>query len=887
MSRLKGWFLRVKRAANPKAFEAQMAEEMRAHLEMEAAAHRAAGEDDLTARRAAAVDFGPAEAYKEEIRDRRLSRPFAEMRLDACQALRLMRRHPGFSLAVIVTIGIAIGLNTAIFSAVNAILLQPVGLPNGDRLVTVADISFHRTMRGELSWPDYLAYRDRNQVFDGIEAGLQESVSLGENDLPTGQYNQMRVSTGLFDLIQTPPILGRSFNHADGRPGAEPVVLISHDLWQSRYGGADVVGRVVRVGGLPTTIIGVMPEDFKFPTDRDLWTPYVPEGVLGQRSLRELTLFALLKPGCTEAQANQDLARINRELVAEFPGEFDPKMIVLARNLPAAYMRDASNRTVLLFMAVGLVLAVACANVSNLTLSRGLARQREISMRAALGASRGRLVRQLLLESVLLGLAGGVLGLALAWLGTRGLELLAATGAELPYWVRFEIDPAVLLFLTLVSLLCSVLFGLLPAWRATRVDLNAVLKIGASPGATAREGRMVGVLTVLQFALSVTLLSGAGMLWRSSQELDDYNSMVPAARILTGSIKLPNKPGQTYVSAEARRRFATTLQTQLQALPGATHASLAAELPGLGARRSPIEIEGATAVPLDQAPRLSFIVQTPQHLETIGVALQVGRSFSPTDGRPGQEVAIVTAAFSRRYWPGESAIGKRFRFLTGKRAVPPGPWLEVIGECADFLENPTLPAPEPMAFVPFEQSPVAQFFILLRTAGDPVGLATAARETVQKLDPDVALVQLQPLPEALAELRWSARTFGLIFLIFAAAGLLTSAVGIYATVACATTRRTREIGIRMALGATAGQVVRLILSRGLLQMIVGIALGLWVGWQFVQLLRRTGLLFQLPSSAFGWMLALALFTMAIGFVACLLPARRATRVPPTEALRVE
>lgn len=884
MSALKGWLVRVRRAINPSAHEKQMAEEMRLHMELEAATRRAAGENPDEARRAAAVDFGHAEALKEQVRDRRLGRRLEETRQDLTQALRLMRRTPGFSAAVIVTIGIAIGLNTAIFAAVNAILLRQVDMPNGDRLVTVADISFHRTMRGELSWPDYLAYRDRNRVFEGIEAGLQESVSLGENDLPTGQYNLMRTSPGLFDLIRTPPALGRPFNPADGLPGAEPVVLVSHGLWQSRYGGANVVGRAVRVNGVPTTIVGVMPPNFKFPADRDLWIPYVPAGELAKRSLRELTLFALLKPGCTEAQANQDLARINRELIAEFPGELDPKMIVLARNLPAAYLRTARPRTILLFIAVGLVLAVACANVSNLMLSRGLARQREFSMRAALGASRGRLVRQLLLESVLLGLAGGALGLALALLGTRGLQRLAATGAELPYWVRIEIDPAVLLFLTLISLLCSVLFGLMPAWRSTRVDLNTVLKIGASPGATAREGRLVGLLTVLQFALSVTLLSGAGILWRSSQELDDYNSMVPATRILTGSIKLPNKPGQTYVPADARRRFVTALQTQLQALPGVTHASIAAQLPGLGARRSPIEIEGAAAVPADQAPRVSFIVQSPQHLETIGLALQAGRSISATDGRPGQEVALVTAAFSRRFWPGESAIGKRFRFLTANR---PGPWLEVIGECTDFLENPTLPAPAPMVLIPYEQTPVAQFYVLLRTAGDPVGLAAAAREAVRKLDPDVAVVQLRPLPDALDELRWSARTFGLLFLIFAAAGLLTSAVGIYATVACAASRRTREIGIRLALGATARQVVRLILSRGLRQMIAGITLGLLGGWFFVSLLRKAGLIFQLPSTGFLWMLALALFTMAIGLVACLLPARRATRVSPVESLRVE
>jgi putative ABC transport system permease protein len=885
MSRVKGWFLRVRRAVNPRAFEAQMADEMRQHLEMEAAAHRAAGEDDLRARRAAAIDFGAAEAYKEQIRDRRLGRWLAEARQDLVQALRLMRRTPGFSAAVIVTIGLAIGLNTAIFAAVNAVMLQPVDVPAGDRLVTVADISFHRTMRGELSWPDYLAYRDRNQVFDGIEAGFQESVSLGENDLPTGQYDLMRVSPGLFDLIRTPPILGRPFNPADGRADAEPVALIGHDLWQSRYGGADVVGRAVRINGVPATIIGVMPRNFKFPADRDLWMPYVPTGEFGKRSLRELTLFALLKPGLTEAQANQDLARINRELIAEFPGELDPKMIVLARNLPEAYLRAARPRTILLFIAVVLVLAVACANVANLMLSRGLARQREISMRAALGASRGRLVRQLLMESVLLGLAGGALGLALALLGTRGLQRLAATGAELPYWVHIEIDPAVLLFLTLVSILCSVLFGLMPAWRSTRVDLNSVLKNGASPGATSRESRLVGVMTVLQFALSVTLLSGAGMLWRSSQELDHYNTMVPATRILTGSIKLPNKPGQAYVPADTRRRFVTALQTQLQALPGVTHASIAAQLPGLGARRSAIEIEGTAAVPVEQAPRISFIVQSPQHLETVGLALREGRSISTTDGRPGQEVVIVTAAFTRRYWPGESAIGKRFRLLTANR--PPGPWMEIIGECTDFLENPTLPAPEPMALIPYEEAPVAQFYILLRTTGEPAGLAAAAREVVRKLDPDVAVVQLQPLPDALDELRWSSRTFGLVFLIFAVTGLLTSAVGIYATVACATSRRIREIGIRLALGATARQVVRLILSRGLQQMIAGVSLGLLGGWYFVQLLSKAGLIFQLPSGGFLWMLALALFAMAVGLVASLLPARRATRVSPVESLRVE
>lgn len=883
MSALKGWLVRIRRAINPTALEKQMAEEMRLHVEMEAAARRAAGENADEAGRAAAIDFGHVEALKEQVRDRRLGRYVAEFRQDLIHALRLMRRTPGFSAAVIVTIGLAIGINTAIFAVVNAILLQPVDLPDGDRLVTVADISFHRTGRAAISWPDYVAYRERNQVFAGIEAGFQESVSLGENDLPTGQYNLMRVSPGLFDLIQTPPAMGRPFNAADGLVGAEAVVLIGHHIWQSRYGGADVVGRAVRVNGIPTTIIGVMPPSFKFPADRDLWIPYVPTGQFAKRSLRELTLFALLKPGTTDVQANQDLARINRELIAEFPGEFDPKMVVLARSLPVSYMREARGRTILLFVAVGLVLAVACANVSNLMFSRGLARQREISMRAALGASRGRLVRQLLMESVLLGLAGGALGLALAGLGTRGLELLAATGAELPYWVRFEIDPSVLLYLTLTSLLCSAFFGLLPAWRSTRVDLNTVLKIGASPGATARESRLVGLLTVLQFAFSVMLLSGAGMLWRSSLEFDDYNPMVPAAEILTGSIQLANKPGQTYTSVEARRGFVTALQAELQAVPGVTHASMAAQLPGLGARRTALEIEGTAAVPVEQAPRVSFIIQTPQHLEAIGLALRAGRSISPTDGRPGQEVAVVTAAFSRRYWPGESAVGKRFRFLTPR----PTPWMEVIGECADFLENPTLSAPAPMVFVPYEQMPVSQFFILLRAAGDPAGLAAAAREAVRKFDPDVALAQLRPLPDALDGLRWDARTFGLVFLIFAVAGLLTSAVGIYATVACVTSRRTREIGIRMALGATARQVVRLILSRGLGQMTVGVSLGLLGGWKFVQLLHRTGLLFQLPSTGLPLMLALALCAAAVGLVACLLPARRATRVSPVESLRVE
>lgn len=883
MSALKGWLLRLRRAANPKAFEEQMAAEIQQHLEMEAAAHRAAGETDLQARRAAAVDFGPVEAYKEEVRDRRLGRCLTELRQDAGYALRLMRRNPGFSAAVIATIGLAIGLNTAIFAAVSPILLRPVDLPNGDRLVTVADISFHRTGRGAISWPNFVAYRDRNQVFERIEAGESESASLGDNEQPTGQYNLMRISPGLFDLIQIPPILGRPFNATDGQTGAEAVVLIGYHVWQSRYGGADVVGRAVRVNGIPTTIVGVMPPRFKFPTDRDLWIPYVPTGEFAQRSLRELTAFALLKPGITEAQANQDLARINRELISEFPGELDPKMVVLARNLPAAYLRDARPRTILLFMAVGLVLAVACANISNLMLSHGLARQREISMRAALGASRGRLVRQLLMESVLLGLAGGVLGFALALLGVRGLELLAATGAELPYWIRFEINFGVLLYLTLITLLCSVIFGLLPAWRSTRIDLNAVLKIGASPGATARESRLVGALTVLQFAFSVTLLSGAVILWRSSQEIDKFNPMIPAAQILTGSVQLLNKPGQAYASAEPRRQFASELQAQLQALPGVTFAAIGAHLPGLGARSSPVEIEGTAAVPAGQAPRVSYIIQGPQYLETVGLGMRAGRPISATDGGPGKEVAVVTAAFSRRYWPGESPIGKRFRLL----APRPGPWLEVVGECADFLENPTLVAPAPMVFIPYEHAAVGQFYVLLRTEGDPAGLAPAVRELVAKLDADVAVSLLRPLPAALDELRWSSRTFGMVFLIFAGAGLLTSAVGIYATVASAISRRTREIGIRLVLGASVRQVMRLVLSRSLSQMFIGVTLGLLVGWKFVQLLGRIGLYFQLPSTAVPLMLGLALFTITIGLVASFGPARRATRVPPTEALRVE
>ena len=807
------------------------------------------------------------------------------MKNDLRFAFRMIVTRPWFSAAVIITIALGIGINTTVFTLVNAVLFKPVPIPGGERIVTVynQDLTKPDSHWG-ISYPDFREYQTQNRTFDGLEAAQGHEAVISESGNPPERFRGMRISTGLFGLLKTPPILGRDFSPNDGKAGAPAVVLLGHSVWKNRYAGAlDVVGRSVRVNGAPATIVGVMPAGFKFPSNEELWMPLVPDAELEKRSNRSLTLFGLHRPNVSVEAANADLAVVASRLALQFP-DTNKNFGTLVRTFHETYNGDKIRLVFLMMLgAVAFVLLIACANVANMMLSRAISRAREIAVRAAMGATRWQLIRQLLVESVLLSTLGGLLGLGLCVGGVHAFDL-ATQDVGKPYWILFEMDYVVFAYFAALSVLSGVLFGLVPALRASRVDLNSTLKDGTPSGGSARGGRLTGALVVFQFALTVVLLAGAGMMMRSFFAAQSLNPFVRAESIFTARLQLPESKGERYAEPLSRRQFYEKLLPKLAALPGVTQVAATSNLPGLGSNTRDIEIEGRPNPDPKQPPRASVIVQTANYLSAIGLPLLTGRGLEEIDGDPGKEAAVVTRAFALRHWPNESAVGKRFRFVEKDKPVV---WLTVIGVSADIIQNSQDADTPPLVFISYRQEPWGWMALMVRTSSNPTLLAGPVRAAVQALDQDLPLFEVRSLPTALARERWFLTVFGTLFLVFALTGLLMASVGIYAVVAQSTSRRTREIGIRMALGATAAAIIRLVLSRGLGQLALGLVLGLAGAVAATRLMAKAGFLIQVSPNDPLVFTAITVLLVIIGVAACWLPARRAARIPPTEALRTE
>ena len=800
-------------------------------------------------------------------------------------AFRMLATHPWYSLAVVITLALGIGINTTVFTLVNAVLLKPVPIPGGDRIVTVStQIAAEPGHSSGVSYPDFTVYRDENRTFEGLEAARQMEAVINEPAIPPERYRAMQITPGLFDLLKTPPILGRDFSPDDARPGAPVVVLLGHAVWQSRYAGAaDVIGRSIRLNGSPATIIGVMPAGFRFPSNEDLWLSLSPTTELEKRDHRPLQLFGLLRPGVTLEQASADLAVISSRLATEFPVS-NQNLSALVRTFHQTYNGD-QIRTIFLMMlgAVFFVLLIACANVANMMLARAVTRSRDIAVRAAIGATRLQLVRQLLVESILLSCLGGLLGLGLTAIGVHAFDL-ATRDVGKPYWILFEIDYTVFAYFAAISISSGLLFGLVPALRSSRVDLNSTLKDGTPSAGSHQGGRLTGALVVFQFALTVVLLAGAGMMIRGFFAAQSINSFVRPESVFVARVQLPERAGERYHDAETRRQFYDQLLPRLVALPGVTHAAVSSNAPGLGSNTRPIEIDGRPNPDPTQPPRASMIVHSPGYLSAIGLPLLSGRMFNDTDGDPGKEAALVTREFAAKHWPGQSALRQRFRFVENES---PGPWLSVVGITADLVQRLEGNDHPPLVFISSRQEPWGWMTLLLRTAGDPASLATSVRASVQSIDPDLALFEVRTLPAALDRQRWFLKVFGTLFLVFALAGLLMASVGIYGVVAQATVRRTREIGIRMALGATAARILQLVLSRGLTQLGLGLALGFAGAFGVTHLMQNGGLLIRVSPHDPLVFASIAMLLLALGLFACWLPARRAAALHPVQALRHE
>lgn len=796
---------------------------------------------------------------------------------DVRLAIRLITSQRWFSAAVVATLAFGIGLNTAAFTLVNAVLFRPVPFPDGERLVVIGGRqASNPNATFSVSWADVQDYRAQSTSFEMIEGASMANAVLSESGMAAERWRMARVTAGFFDLLRTAPILGRALNDTDTTPGAPPVVVLGHQVWQARYQSSpDVVGRAVRVDERQATIVGVMPEGFRMPNREDLWIPFVPtEGQLARDS-RVLLVFGLLKPGTTIERAATDLDVIAASLATTYP-DTNKDMHARVQTFHERF-NGGEVRSVFMLMlgSVGLVLLVACANVANMMLGRALTRQREMSLRAALGASRGRLVRQLLVESLVLSTAGALVGLVLAKASVHAFDLGVANAGK-PSWVHFTFDYTVLAYCSVLCVGSSLVFGLVPALRGSRVDLAGTLKEGGRSG-SGRGGRLSGVLVVAQFTLALVLLAGAGLMVRSLTTSNAINGAMPRQEVMTARVSLP---GERYPDNAARVRFFDDVLARLGAAPDVTVTAVMSQLPGLGSDTRPYDIEGEAPLTGPDAHTTRVVAVSPGYFRMFDLPVTRGRAFDDRDGLEGRESVVVTAAFAARHWPDGTAIGRRIRFAGGDT---PRPWLTVIGVSADLVQGQReTTEPQPVAFVPFRQEPSSSLLMAMRSPGDANRLAATLRSTIQAMDIDLAIFDVRSFQDAVNQSTLFFRVFAVVFSIFGGAALFMAAIGLYAVMAQATIRRTREIGIRVAVGATPARVLLTVMRRGLVQLGIGLALGLPLAF-FATRGMRSLLFGVVPGDplAFG---TSAIVLVSAGVLACWLPAWRAARVPPMQAL---
>jgi len=801
---------------------------------------------------------------------------------DLRYAFRMIRQHPWFSAAIIGTLALGIGANTTVFTLVNAVLFKPLAFPGGERIVIVS-ATLPRQTQGDISvsYPDLRDFRQAATSFEGLEAYSGFAVDISESGNPPERYRGDRITRGLFEMLHMQPVLGRGFTPADESAGAESFMIIGYGVWKDRYGkNPNVVGRSVRANDKTAVIIGVMPEGFKFPNNEDVWFNIVPNDQLEKRDNRAFMMIGMLKPGRTRQAAQAELEIVARRLQQQFPDSHKDHGITVKTFHEAMNGGPIRLMFSLMMGAVGFVLLIACANVANMLLGRALSRRREIAIRVAMGAGRGRILRQLLVESVLLAVLGGAIGLALSQFAVEAFSK-AVQNVGKPYWVQFDMDYVVFAYFAALSIFTGILFGLVPAIQATRVDLNSALKEGSKSSGSRRTGYFSASLVVFQFTLAVILLSAAGLMIRSFLIAQEEFAGMQSEQVLHARLNLPRS---RYATPESRRQFFDKLLPLLASTPGVQGVSTASNIPGSGASGERFEIAGQPIPEHESRPIASAITASPGYYRLLGLNLIQGRDFENSDGLAGKESVIVSREFAAKFFPRQDSLGQKVRFFDEKRKARE--WMTIVGIAPDIRQSdPGRLQQGPVVTVPYNWQGYGGMALLIRTAGNATAKSSAVRREVQQLDGELPLFDVQTLEESLQRNRWHLRVFGTLFFVFAVIALGMAAVGIYAVIAHATSERTREIGVRLALGAGAGTIVRMVLNRGLMQIGIGMAIGLTAAF-FICRLMESLLLKVSPSDpiTFG-VVGLTLFTA--GLAACLIPARRASRLDPLDALRHE
>ena len=808
-------------------------------------------------------------------------------------AVRMLIKDKGFTVVAVLALGLGIGVNTTVFTFVNAVLIRGLPYEDSDRIVIVTTRTAPQTSPGAASYQDLLDWRDQAKSFTALGCFQQTSMNVTDSGHPPERTAGARVCANTFSLLGQPMHLGRDFLPHEDQKGAEPVVILGFGLWKSRYGGdANILGRAINVNQVAATIVGVMPEGVRFPSNADMWQPLVPDENALRRGSRNLTVFGRLAPGASRAQAQAEMIGIAQQLAQQFPDT--------NRNIDAMVMtfnqrfNGGPIRIVFLALlgAVGFVLLIACANVANLQLARSARRAREVAVRVALGASRARVVRQLLVESTLLACIGGLLGLGLATVGVRLFDR-AVEGSGKPYWIQFTFDPVVFGYLALVCLATGILFGLAPALQVSKTNVNEILKEGGRGTSGGRRARwLTSTMVVVELALTIVLLVGAGLMIRSFLKLYSFELGAETSRVLTMRTGLPD---QKYPKPEQRQLFYETLVGRLEAIPGMQAAAIASAIPFGGSEGRRLEIDGRPVDAGTQLPRVAYITISARYFDVVGAPVRRGRALTDADGGPGAEVAIVNERFAAQHFPNEDPLGRRIRVLTGDGTPapqgsapgpPPGTWLTIVGVSPTIRQgNPQSLEPDAVVYVPHRMEAPGFMSILARSQVDASTLTMQVRQAVQTIDPELPVFGVQTMNEFLAQARWPYRVFGSMFAIFAGIALVLSAVGIYAVTAYSVTQRTQEIGVRMALGARQGQVSWLILRRGLIQLAIGLAIGLAGALPLSTVLQS--LVVQIPTSDPVTFTAISAILIAVTVAACLIPARRATKLDPLAALRIE
>jgi putative ABC transport system permease protein len=882
---LQQWFytvpLRLRSLLRRGQVEQELDEELRYHLDRQIEENIAGGMTAREARYAALRAMGGIEQHKEECRDMRRVNFIEDFIQDLRYGLRVLVKSPVFTIVAVLSLALGIGANTALFSVVHGLLLQPLPYPEPERIVDVwhtpPQESFPGMATFSVSPGNYLDWKNQNESFESMAVYQGAGFSMSNGDTPVTVIGTA-VSSEFFSVLRSTPIQGRTFLPEEEQPGHNQVVVLGHGLWQRAFGGdPNLIGQTLSLDSQKFTVIGIMPSGFEFPQEGELWVPLAWDDKERQtRAIHDYGVIARLKPDVSLTKAQAEMSTISSRLEQQYP-EANKGWGAVVIPLREDLVGDIRPALLVLFGAVGFVLLIACANVANLMLARSANRKKEIAIRIALGAARSRIVRQLLTESILLSTAGGVLGLLLAGWGSQ--VLVQMSSGSLPIPREISMDRWALGFTLLLSFAAGIVAGIAPAFQLSAAETSETLKQGTGRnGGSSASQRTRKALVIAEVILSLILLIGAGLMIRSFWKLQQVNPGFDTSNTLVMGVGLP---ATKYTDPQQQAVFFDRVLEQISALPGVVSAGSTTTLPLSGSGSTqPFTIQGRPEPLVAEQPTAKMRYISPDYFRAMGIPLRQGRFFNDQDRDKGTQVLIISETMAQQFWPGEDPIGKRltpsFHLEAGAREI-----VGVVGDVKAGLDADTAP----VMYMPYKQAPRSRMMLVARTTSNPQNFTQAISRAIQAIDNEQALWNVRTMEQVLTN-SVSGRRFNMTLLItFAGLALVLAAVGVYGVMNYSVTLRRRELGIRLALGAQRGDVLRLVLGQGLTLTFIGIGVGLIAAYGLTRLMES--LLYGVSDTDYLTFISVSGVLLVVGLLASYLPARRATKVDPMIALRSE